>query len=142
MSREEMDQVFSEAIHAAQYFLEKSGEFFPFAVALDSDGKLIHIQGWTGDEQPPSEQVREIILKGCIQSAANKQYRCTGIITDILLTLESGKTDAIRVEIENDTDTPVVCFATYKLVNGRLEIGEILAEEGIRKIFLSGGSDT
>lgn len=54
MSREEMNAVLSEAVEVACYFLQKRGEFFPFALGMDQAGGLRHIQGWTGDESPPS----------------------------------------------------------------------------------------
>src|SRR4051794_19503471 len=56
--QEDLDRLVDEALRAAQHFLEKNGEFYPFALSLDDDGtgQLSGADPGEG-EHPPSESV-------------------------------------------------------------------------------------
>ena len=142
MSREEMNAVLSEAVKVACYFLQKRGEFFPFAVGMDQAGGLRHIQGWTGDESPPSNEILDLLQRGLARSAGAGEFDCTGLVSDVRISTGVETTDAIRVQVEHRDEQPVVCYVPYRLTGGSVITDEIVAEPGVARVFLSHGAET
>ncbi|NUQ62471.1 MAG: hypothetical protein HUU20_08280 [Pirellulales bacterium] len=70
-----MDALLDEGLRAAIYFLEKNGEFFPFGVTMSPSCEIIHTQGWTGDEHPPSQEVIDVLLHGFAAGAERGEYK-------------------------------------------------------------------
>jgi hypothetical protein len=130
--RADMDSVLDEGIRTAIFFLEKNSEFFPFAVALSRQGEIRHVQGYTGEEQPASPKVIELLQRGLKADASSGFIMCCGVITDVRLRhRDTGESsDAIRVEIEHAAANPVTCYLSYHLEAGKVVHGDITAEFG------------
>lgn len=60
-SQEDMDNLFNEAPVFAKTMLAKSGEFFPYALAVTQDGETKMVAGYTGSERPPSAEVLTLL---------------------------------------------------------------------------------
>ncbi len=114
MNQENINRVFDEALRVAAHFLGKSGEFYPFAVALTASDELRHVQGWTGEEMPPSKEVIEQLQRGLSQGASAEEFLTTALISDVRIrrTPESEPSDAISFRIE-DREGAIVCYVPY-----------------------------
>jgi hypothetical protein len=131
-----MDALLDEGLQTAIYFLEKNGEFFPFGIAMKPDGSIAHVQGYTGDECPPSQEVIDLLLRGFKTGATSGDYKSTALISDVRISLDGDtKSDAICVTVEHADDQPVTCFLPYTNANGAFEFGEIIAEHADRRVF-------
>ncbi len=132
-----MNAVLEEGINTAVHFLNGNGEFFPFAVVVTKRGEMRHVQGWTEEQRPPSDQVIHLLYSGLRQCAVEEEYRTTALISDVRLreTDSDSFTDAIRVAIEDFEEAPVTCYLPYSLNEGSVEVGEISAEKGKAVVF-------
>jgi hypothetical protein len=139
MTRIDMDAVLDESIKTAVHFLEKFGEFFPFAVAKARNGEIRHVQTRGEDERPSSNEVIEVLHRALKTAAQEGEYRTTALVSDFRLRdRNSGKvTDAIRVELEDAEAQPVICYLPYVRVDNALKLGEIKAEKGKSIVFAS-----
>jgi len=135
--REQMDNLLDEGIRLALYLLGKNKEFFPFAVAIDRNEKIKHIEAYTGEEQPPSDAVIELLQRGLRANAERGEIIGAAIVADIRLReRDSGDSqDAIKVEIEHKQASPVTCYLPYSLGDEGVDPGEIIAERGKHTIF-------
>jgi hypothetical protein len=132
-----MDAVLDESIKTAVQFLEKYGEFFPFAVVKTSDGQITHVQTWGHNERPSAQEVIQELFSGLKHGAGDGSYRTTALVSDVRLRdKECGaSTDAIRVEIEDAEARPVTCYLPYSRTLGGVNAGDITAENGDSRVF-------
>lgn len=136
MAHPDMDALLNEGLQTAIRFLEKNGEFFPFGVTMKPDGSIAHVQGYTDDECPPSQEVIDLLLRGFKTGATSGNYKSTALISDVRISLDGDtKSDAISVTVEHVDDQPVTCFLPYTKSNGAFEFGEIIAERADRRVF-------
>src|SRR5947207_3237886 len=57
LAHEDLNELLNASLPFAQEMLAKHGEFFPFGRSMDVGGGIAHVAGWTGEEQPPSQEV-------------------------------------------------------------------------------------
>ncbi|HKV30606.1 MAG TPA: hypothetical protein VJT14_06280 [Candidatus Dormibacteraeota bacterium] len=121
------------ALPFAQQMLAKHGEFFPYAVAMRRDRQIAMIAGYTGTEKPPSTEVIDILYDGLRSEA--EENRGAAIVADVRLKGEG--TDAIQVEVEHREGIALKVFLPYrkKRFGGGLEVGQMRAEPGERRIW-------
>lgn len=134
---EDFDALLNHLYGFAEAMLKKHGEFFPFAAQVGADGKVAGVGGYTGEEQPESQEVIELLRKGLQQAAARGEIRAAGICYDARITPEGGeKTDAVCAQLEHKDGRASVVYLPYKKGwLGRLKFGELFAVEGEKKIF-------
>ena len=136
MAHPDMDALLDEALNTASYFLEKNGEFFPFGVTMSPNGKINHVEGYTGDEQPPSQEVIDLLLAGMKQGAGKGDYRATALVCDVRVSTPGGPVqDAISVTIEHHTEEPVTCYLPYISTSGKFNFGDLFTERAERRVF-------
>ena len=136
MAHPDMDTLLDEGLQTAIHFLANNGEFFPFGVTMAPDGTVAHVQGYTGDDCPPSQELIDLLLRGFKSGAASGDYISTALISDVRISLDGvTKSDAISVTVEHTDDQPVTCFLPYTKSNGTFEFGEIVAERAERSVF-------
>ena len=138
MNRADLDPLLAEGIRAARFLLDKNGEFFPFGVVLAKDGTHKHVQGWTGEERPPSDDILKLLVAGFRSEAAVGSLRATALVADVRVARAAGerKTDAIRVTLEHEDGTAVECFLPYRKswLKG-ITYGEVFASSAQRAVF-------
>jgi len=133
----DMDTLLAEGIRLATHFLDRGGGFFPFGVALTTDGEVHHIPGYTGEEQPDAEEQIADAEQALREQAAAGKVRATALVSDVRIrrpeTAEPA--DAIRVQLEHIRGRPVTCYLLYTLEGGKLVRGELFAESGAAAVF-------
>ena len=61
MAHPDLDELLNEAFHAAEQFLEKIGEFFPFVVTMSPGGEISHAQEHLGEDPPPADEMIDVL---------------------------------------------------------------------------------
>jgi hypothetical protein len=139
MAHPDLDELLNEALDAAEQFLDKIGEFFPFVVTMSPDGEISHAQEHLGEQPPAADETIEVLLDGLKKAAAKGKYKATALVSDAHdIPSPDGKyRDAISVALEHRTETPVNCYLPYKHVKDKFEYGEVFAKRGERRVFAS-----
>jgi len=122
----------------AQEMLSKYGEFFPFGGYVDEGGGISHVNGWTGEEQPPSQEIINLINAGLRERAKRGEIRASGLCIDVLTIppRETQKRDAISVRLEHANGESVVVFLPYRRsATGEYEYDEVYAMHGTQEVF-------
>jgi hypothetical protein len=138
MSREDWNLLLRTAAEAAISFLEKGGDFLPFAFAIDSQGGLSLVAvDFRDDGTELIEQLRAA-LKG---QAAQGRYRGVAVANDVEIVdpTTQKQTKAIRVELEHRDLEPITWYLPYRRARGEFQYGDAngegIMQEGERIIF-------
>jgi hypothetical protein len=129
----------NSVIPFAEQMLSSHGEFLPFGGAMRSNGELVSIAGYDGDEHPPSSDLIRLIKDGFIEAARQGQFMATALVYDVRVILPStgDKSDAIAVSLNHRDNYSIVVIFPYKLDSGKLTVGDAFAHKGEADIFLS-----
>ena len=142
MAQEDLDELLNALLPFAQEMLAKHGEFFPFGGYMDVGGGITHVGGWTGEEQPPSQDVIDVMVRGLRRQAERREIRAAAVCLDVR-TIPPGqteKTDAISVRLEHANGEAVDVFLPYRRgQSGEYEYGELFAAGGGHDIFRPAG---
>jgi len=147
MAHPELNDLLNTLYGFAQEMLAKHGEFFPFGAEINRDDELTHVQGYTGDECPPSQQVIDLLIQGLRDQAEKYEIRAAGICFDVRVVPPNNtkKTDAICARLEHENGEAVEVYLPYvKGWFGKIKYGELFAGQGERTIFVNetGGTTT
>ena len=136
-SRAESQQLMNAALPFAEQMLEKHGEFFPYGLALNTEGKIVSVAGHSEKQQPQASEIIQIIKSGFIEGAKLGQYRATALVYDVRVALPSSgnKSDAIAVSLNHKDDYSVIVHLPYKIEAGKITFGELFAIRGENDIF-------
>ena len=134
--QDDLDGILDEALRAAQHFLEKNGEFFPFAVTLDAGGQMTMVAADPGEgEQPASQSVLDMLYAG----AADDRDRLRAVA--FVAPVEADGQDEVRVETEHRDGGPAIAaFLPYatKRLRRSVTFGELTAGTGERRVWPEG----
>jgi hypothetical protein len=139
MAHPDLDQLLNALLPFAQQMLSKHGEFYPFGSAMTTDGKIEAHGAYDGDEQPPSQQLIDLLTQAFRQQAAAGQIRAAAICYDICTIPpgQSEKTDAICVSAEHQNgEAADVCLPYKKGWLGKISYGEIFGAARKREFFV------
>ena len=135
--KDEAQTLIDEAMPFAVGLLEKYAEFFPFGIAMDVGGGILHHQGYPGGERPPSDEVMRVLRDAWKQMAVANEIRATALVYDIR-TIPPGKDskqDAICVDIDHKQNYSIRVIFPYSLLNQTVTIDPPFAMEGAYGIF-------
>ena len=123
----------------AQMVLKQQGALTPFAVAVTTDGEVLHLAGDDGLE--PMEAIERLTAQ-CTQEAAGGTYRATAIAYDVRVNHpETGEErDAIAVNFDHRDNASVIYCVPYGIVGGELELEQPLTQQGEGRVFGRGAA--
>jgi len=132
-SQADMDNLFNEAPAFVKQMLAKSGEFFPYALAVTQDGRKKMVAGYTGSEHPPSTEVLTLLYEGLRREAG--QNRAAAVVADVRLKAEA--TDGIQIEIEHSEGIAMTVLLPYraKRLGKEVEYGQVTVLGSERRIW-------
>jgi len=134
----EAEEVMNAGIPFAQKMLEAHGEFYPFALARATSGKVVAVAAPAAEEHPTSQQVIDQLVASLKTGVARGEYRATAIFADARV-LPPGKresTDAVRVSLEHIAGYCVDVFFPYSRgSDGKVTFGEIFASNRSGAVF-------
>ena len=138
--RDELNELLNGAVEVAAEALTERGEFQPFALALRTDGEIVHLSPDEGEEHDDEAVVGS--LRATLRSRSG-EYRAVAVVADV--TLEDEKQEAmssaIAVSMEHVTEEPVNCYVPYEIgEDDELELAELVGEPGERHIFVGAGA--
>lgn len=139
MAHPDLDELLNMLIPFAQQMLAQDGEFFPFGSAMNAEGKIEAHAAFDGSEQPPSEQLIDLMTQGFREQAAAGKIRAAAICYDVraIPPGQSEKTDAICVSAEHQNGEAVDVFMPYKKGwFGKISYGEIFGAKRNREFFV------
>jgi hypothetical protein len=139
MAHPDLDELLNAVLPFAQQMLSKHGEFFPFGSAMSADGKVEAHAAYDGDEQPPSQQLIDLLTHGFRQQAAAGKIRAAAICYDVrtIPPGQSEKTDAICVSAEHQNGEAADVYLPYKKGwFGKISYGQIFAGARKREFFV------
>src|SRR5258708_15511617 len=82
MAHPDLAELLNEALDAAEQFLDKIGEFFPFVVTMSPDGEISHAQEHLGEDPPAANETLDVLLEGLKKAAAKGKYKATALVSD------------------------------------------------------------
>jgi hypothetical protein len=108
MGRENLDNLLSSVISFAQGMLSKRGTFFPFGSAMAPNGEINLVRSYDDKPNLSAEEVANLLLEGFRASARAGEYKAIALCVDVRIDSPdgSGKTDAIRVTLEEEVARP------------------------------------
>lgn len=132
-----LNGLLSEASNLAIALIEKSGEFYPFAVVVSKSGKSKYLQGWTMEEVASSDAILSQLEEAIRNDIRTGDCVAVAIASNVqLFDRETRKTfDTIQVELEELNGQPVTCFIPYEVEQNRVETNEVRAVAGEHRRF-------
>lgn len=79
------EQLLDFIIRHAAYFLEESGEFFPFGGTVGADNALRAAAAYPPEEQPDTQRVVDLLNEAFDKGLAGGQYKMVGLGIDVEL---------------------------------------------------------
>lgn len=123
-AQDDLDGLLNSALPFARQMLDKNGEFFPFAAAVDvhSDTRMIMGDPDLG-ERPPSAEVIATILQDLQRT--REEFRAVARVADVRI----ANSDAVRVELEHREGPLMAVLLPYKKrrLRGGIEYGDLAA---------------
>lgn len=130
MASEDLNELFRAARSFAEIMLAKEGEFIPFGVSMEIDGKVALVGGDVGSEHPASVDVIELLQSTFRKLALDGEIRAAGVCMDVRVVPpgQSDKSDAIGTRLAHISGESTVVFVPYtRLADGDYGFGGIFA---------------
>jgi len=108
-AQDDLDALVKLGFDWAQRLLKKHGEFFPFGVDMDNQGRDGFFNADPGlGEQPAALEVLEVLY--VVAASGSESWRAFGVVADITF----NRSDAVRLVAEHrDVDTTFVFTMPY-----------------------------
>jgi hypothetical protein len=129
----DLDNLLNAVLPFATEKLDKHGEFSPFGAAVTTEGEIRLLAADPGDEQPPSQQVLDMLIAGA--QSERESLRAVGLVSDV--SLSEPRTDAVRAELEHSEGPAMAVHLPYKKKRlGRgIEYGSLMAAASERRVW-------
>jgi hypothetical protein len=138
-AKAECEELLNAVMPFAEQCLSNYREFFPFGATMSQSGEIALAAATDGEEeQPPSEELIELLTEGFREGARNREYRATGLVYDAL-TVPPGKNakqDTIICAFDHQDNYSIkICFPYQFDADDELVIEDPYAVEGEYEIF-------
>ena len=84
-AKSECEQLMNSALPMAKQMLQEHGEFFPFGLALNAEGKVVAVAPYDRREHPTSEDLIRQLKHVLGAQAKAGEFRATALIYDARL---------------------------------------------------------
>ena len=139
MAREDLNNLLSSCIPFAQQMLAKHGTFFPFGATMSPTGEISLAAGYDDKPGVDAQEIISLTLDGFRAGARSGDYKAIALCVDVRVDAPdgSGKTDAIRVTLEENGGEAVNVFMPYRkrMMRG-VTYGEIFASATDHNVFV------
>lgn len=104
---------------------------------MSSNGKIAAVAGYTGVEQPKSQEIIDLLKGTFHRQAQNGTIKACALAYDIrtILPGQTLKTDAIAVNLDHRGGMSIVAIYPYRIDNKKVIRGKSWATKGEGKIF-------
>ena len=124
-AQQDLDGLLDHALGFARQQLDAHGQFYPFAVVVDADGRQRMVATGTGKDRPGSaDQITTLITT---LSEQRDHLRAAAIVADVRVP-ELGS-DAVRVTLEHSERVTLTVLLPYKArrIGRGMDYGELQA---------------
>ena len=139
MAREDLDNLLSTCIPFAKQMLEKYGEFFPFGASMSQTGEISCDAAYDDKPGVGAQEIADLMLDAFRAGARAGDYKAVALCVDVRVAAPdgSGKTDAIRVTLEECGGEAVNVYMPYRkrLLRG-ITYGEIFGSVADHSVFV------
>jgi hypothetical protein len=139
MAREDLDNLLSACIPFAQQMLAKHGTFFPFGATMSQTGEISLAAGYDDKPGIEAQEIADLTLDGFRAGSRTGDYKAVALCVDVRVDAPdgSGKTDAIRVTLEENGGEAVNVFMPYRkrMLRG-ITYGEIFGSVAAHNVFV------
>jgi hypothetical protein len=138
MGREDLDNLLSACIPFAQQMLGNQGSFLPFGCTMSQNGKISIAASYDDKPGVGAQEIADLLLEGFRRGAVSGEYKAIALCIDVRVDSPdgSGKTDAIRVTLEENGEAVNVFMPYRKRVLRGIVYGELFASHADRTIFV------
>jgi hypothetical protein len=139
MVHPDLNQLLNSLLPFAERTLAEHGEFFPFGTTMKSDGEIVAVSAYDGDERPPSQSVIDLLTHAFRQQARNGDLRAAGICYDARTTPpgQTEKCDAVCASMEHQCGEAVNVILPYeKTSDGEVQYGQMFTTPRISQFFV------
>ena len=135
--KSEVEDLMNASIGFAEKMLKEHGEFYPYGAAMTTDGEIVSVAADGGGEQPPSQEIIDLLKESFRAAATAGEYRATALIYDVRASTppDGEVSDAIAVALDHRDDYSVTVLFPYKIADGELVFGQIFAQAGANDVF-------
>ena len=128
----DLDRLMGACVEAAVGLLSRDGEFYPFALAMTTEGDVVNPTVEPGSAHPEPDHVVDLLLDAL--RASRDTLRAVAVCSDVHLKSDDGEErDAVRIELEAPAVDPLVVMVPY--ADQRLE--QPFGGPGERRVFLA-----
>ena len=127
----------NSALPSAEKMLSEHGEFYPFGEAMKPDGQIVSVGAAGESDQPPSQELIDILKVTFREAAAAGEYKATAVVFDIL-TIPPGETekvDAIAIALDHVDNYSVVVIFPYSIDGKSVTLYAPFGQKGDGDIF-------
>jgi hypothetical protein len=134
---EEIQELLGALLPHAERMLSEHGEFYPYAMTLDSAGAIEPLAPAIESDDPDVGDVLVALHSDLREQAAEGSIRASGIAADVTLTdPDSGETtDAVQVELDHADGDAVDIYVPYETQGDAVKFGELVAAQGREPVF-------
>jgi hypothetical protein len=127
--KRDLHRLINHLVDTAETFLtQMEGEFYPFGAVIQSNGELIPVGYWDGNERPLSAPMIEALKRNFEERAAKKEIIAYAITYDSLArpSADAEKSDTIVIDyFDTRTNQLTEYYYPYKLAkNHEVVFGE------------------
>lgn len=137
-AKKDLDELLNGAIQVAAERLEEGSELAPFALALRTDGEILHFEPDPDDltGADPNDEAVLASLRSALKGRAT-ELRAVALVADVTLEGAEGEaaTAAIAVALEHRSTDPLECIVPYELAEGGIALADLVVEPGERHVF-------
>jgi len=101
----------------AEKLLSEHGEFFPFAGAMKSDGEIVWLSARDGREQPPSQDIIDLLVDQLRAGALKGIYDASALVYDVRLPNRTPH-DAVLVSLDHRSGLSAEMLYPYTIYGG------------------------
>jgi hypothetical protein len=139
--KKQTEVLMNDLLGFAEKMLGSYGEFHPFGGYLSGQEDIVQV-GLSSDRDWENAQQRADALTDALRSiAAEKSPVALGIVTNVSMPSEGHTSDAIRVFLEHRSGYCADVFFYYQVVEGRVSIANVTAQQGVPRLYRSRGPD-
>jgi len=139
MAREDLDNLLSACIPFAQQMLARHGTLFPFGASMSPTGEISCDAAYDDKPCMGAQEIADLLLDAFRIGARSGDYKAVALCVDVRVDAPdgSGKTDAIRVTLEERGGEAVNVFMPYqkRLLRG-ITYGEIFGSVAEHSVFV------
>ncbi len=134
--QDDLNELLNGAVDVATDMLSEHSEFAPFALAMQPDGEIFHLEP-EEDDLEDDGQIVAALREGLREAALEGRWRAVAVVADVTVEDEEGQpmSAAIHIAMEHATGDPVTCTVPYAIEEEQVVLDELFAEPGDTVVF-------